>query len=160
MGQEIIPMIVIPIAFFGMINVIFQEPIGVSLTGFRENLACPMPSITGLWNSSGTIVYLNATYNYPDVSNQTLTLTCSQVHTLNGFNYAYGSPTIPIAGVPFFLGDFISVAFEKLGSTLVLAFSWLVFPAFIDGLTFMIWINIPLFAFLGFGIYRAVNPFG
>lgn len=136
-----------------------------------DRLSCPMPSQTGLWNSSGVIQYSGATYNYPSVSNQTLTLTCTEVHTLDGFDYAYGSPTIPFAGFPFFLGDWIS---ELFANKVVAVFTLIVYvlsPANfnflgytiddITGIALMFVISLYVFSYIAIGVmlYKIISPF-
>lgn len=136
-----------------------------------DRMDCPLPSITGLWNNTGTIEYSGGTYNYPDVGTQVITLTCTQVHTLNGFDYAYGSPTIPFAGMPFFFADFISEViankltafFELIGFLLspanlsVLGFTVAdasQFAQFIIGIIY-------LFCYVSIGalLYKIISPF-
>lgn len=91
-----------------------QNP--TALAGIQDQLdrfSCPMPVQTGLWNNTGTLVYSNGTYNYANVDSQVLTLTCTEVHTLDGVNYYYGQPAVAI-GVFFYVGDYVSAILDKL----------------------------------------------
>jgi hypothetical protein len=99
-----------------------QNP--TALAGIQDQidkLSCPMPSQSGLWNNTGTLMYSNGTYNYANKDSQVLTLTCTEVHTLDGVDYYYGQ-FIDIfgagAGIPmgafFFIGDYIAVIGDKL----------------------------------------------
>lgn len=136
-----------------------------------DRLSCPMPAISGLWNNTGTIELSGATYNYPSVSNQTLTLTCTEVHTLDGFDYAYGSPTVAFAGSMFFIGDWISeLIVNKLGAFFTILF-YILTPANFEVLGFTIadlsgfalMAVIGLYAiayiFIGVFIYKTISPF-
>lgn len=139
-----------------------------------DKLNCPMPAITGTWNSSGTIMYDGGRYNYNGnlgPSGTVLTLTCTPVHTLDGFDYFYGSPTLPFAGFPFWIGDFVS---EIISNKLVAFFQLLSFVlspaslnilgftiADIDGLPLMFVIGIYLMCYIAIGamIYKIISPF-
>lgn len=142
-----------------------------NITTQFDRLACPMPSQTGLWNNTGILMYEGATYNYPDVGNQTLTLTCTEVHTLDGFDYAYGSPTIPFAGFPFFLGDWLSELFANKLSAIGTLIYFFITPANFDifgytisdlsGIPLMFVIVIYAISYIGIGAmaYKIISPF-
>jgi hypothetical protein len=130
-----------------------------------------MPEYTGLWNSSGILQRTGQTYNYPSVSNQTITLTCTSVHTANGFDYCYGCPTVSLAGVMFFIGDWIS---ELVGNKLASLFTLLYFfitPANfniqgftisdLSGVALMLVIGAYGISYLLIGVlaYKIISPF-
>lgn len=163
---------------FGMLFLAVLAIIGNSgstainnITTQFNRLACPMPSQTGLWNASGVIQYSGATYNYPSVSNQTLTLTCTEVHTLDSFDYAYGSPTLSFAGFGFYIGDWISELLANKLSALGTLLYFFVTPANFDILGFTIadltgialMTVISLYAicyiFIGAMAYKIISPF-
>ena len=136
-----------------------------------DRFACPMPSITGLWNASGVIQYSGATYNYPSVSNMTLTLTCTPIHTLDSFDYAYGSPTVAFAGTIFFISDWLS---ELIANKLVAFFTILFYIltpanfnilgftiADLSGVALMLIIGIYALCYIAIGalLYKIVSPF-
>lgn len=135
-----------------------------------DKLSCPMPSQTGLWNSSGVIQYEGATYNYPNVGNQTLTLTCTPIHTTDNVDYLYGSPGVAI-GVFFYIGDYVS---EIFGNKLVAIFTLIAYiltPANFDilgytlsdvtGVALLFIIALYSFAYIAIGIflYKTISPF-
>lgn len=136
-----------------------------------DRIACPMPSNTGLWNSSGTLMYSNGTYNYEAVSLPTNTLTCTEVHTLDGFDYFYGVPTVPFAGFPFFIGDWISELFANKVSAFFTIIAYILTPINLDvfgftiadlsGVSLMFVIGLYIFAYIPIGIfiYKAITPF-
>lgn len=160
-------MFLITLGFINQTNPSAQEE---TQKKFNE-MTCPMPAITGLWNASGTIQYSGATYNYPSVSNQTLTLTCTPIHTLDGFDYFYGTPLNAIGGTLIFIADYISEAFYKIQSFFSLLAS-ILSPASFDlfgytiddiglmGQIFVTSLYIVCYIFIGVGIYKIVNPFG
>lgn len=122
------------------------------IQNLQDRLACPAPEGSGLWNSSGTIMRTNGTYNYEAVNVNVLTLTCTEVHTLNGFDYFYGVPTVPFAGFPFFVSDWVSEQFGNKGGALIeLIVLFVTAPAQISGLAWYIYVDIVLFAFIIFG---------
>lgn len=138
-----------------------------------DRINCPLPAITGTWNSSGTIMYDGGRYNYNGnlgPSNTDLTLTCTVVHTIDGFDYFYGSPTLPFAGFPFWLADFLSefgnkiVAFFELvafvlspASLNVLGFT----IADLEGFPLMFVIGIYVMCYIAIGamLYKILSPF-
>jgi len=136
-----------------------------------DKFGCPMPAISGLWNSSGVIQYTNATYNYPNVGNQTLTLTCTPIHTLNDFDYAYGSPTLAFAGTVFFISDWLSeLIANKLAAFFVILFYILTPANFnllgftiadISGVALMLVIGIYALCYIAIGalLYKIISPF-
>lgn len=144
-----------------------------------EELNCPMPSQSGLWslpnsNGQGTnstfLQYSNFTYNYPHVGNQTLTLTCTPVHTMDGLDYCFGCPTPPAVGVLIFVGDYVSEFFFKAGAFGQLI-GYILTPinfdimgftiADLDGISLMVVIGLYIFAYIPIGIfiYKAITPF-
>lgn len=143
--------IVLPIIFIVVMGFIFQQNTQ-QIQNLQDRLACPAPEASGLWNSSGTIMRTNGTYNYEAVGVQVLTLTCTEVHTLNGFDYFYGVPTVPFAGFPFFVGDWVSEQFGNKGGALIeLIVLFVTAPAQISGLAWYVYVDIVLFAFIIFG---------
>jgi hypothetical protein len=160
---------VIMILIFGFITA--QSASNIEFIQFQfDRLTCPMPSSTGLWNSSNTLIYDNGTYNYPDVNNQTLTLTCTEVHTLDGVDYYFGQPTVAI-GVFFFAGDYISETFNKLGAFFTILGTYLspinftIFNTQLEDMptvaqAFIILVYLFAYTGIGVGIYKIVNPFG
>lgn len=166
----------ISFGFFGLILLIIlafissQSPTNLSnIDKEFKRLTCPMPAISGLWNQTNVLQYTGATYNYRSVSNQTLTLTCTQIHTLNGVDYNYGQPTVAI-GVFYFAQDVLSSVLDK-----VLAFFTLVSivlsPANFSilgydindlnttGKAFVIAIYIASYIAIGAMIYKLASPF-
>lgn len=135
-----------------------------------DKLSCPMPSQTGLWNSSGVLQYTGATYNYPSVSNQTLTLTCTNIHTTDGVDYLYGSPGVAI-GVFFFVGDYISELFANKVLAVFTLIGFVLSPANFNflgytlddivGVPLMFVISIYVFSyiFIGAMLYKIITPF-
>lgn len=135
-----------------------------------DRLSCPMPSQTGLWNSSGVIQYSGATYNYEDVSTPVLTLTCTPIHTTDGVDYLFGSPAVAL-GVFFYIGDYIS---ELFGNKLVAVFTLIAYiltPANFDilgytladitGVALIFIVSLYSFAYIAIGIflYKTISPF-
>jgi len=135
-----------------------------------DRMGCPMPASTGLFNSSGTIIFDNGTYNYPDVGNQTLTLTCTEIHTLDGVDYYYGQPAVAI-GVFYYINDYISELFGNKISALFTIFGFILAPINFDvlgytisdlsGIALMLVIGLYIFAYIPIGIllYKAISPF-
>lgn len=157
------------ILIFGFIT--SQSPENVDFIQVQFNrLTCPMPASTGLWNSSGTLIFDNGTYNYPDVGTQTLTLTCTDVHTLDGVDYYFGQPTVAI-GVFFYITDLFSEMFNKLAAFFTILGVYLSpinftildtqlgdLPTFAQAFIILLY----LFAYtgIGIGIYKIISPFG
>lgn len=145
-----------------------------------ERFGCPMPSITGLWsqpesNGQGVnatnLQYSGATYNYPNVGNQTLTLTCTEVHTLDSFDYAYGSPTVAFAGTIFFISDWLSeLIVNKLAAFFTILF-YILTPANLNflgftiadltGVALMAIIGLYILCYIAIGalLYKIISPF-
>lgn len=148
--------IVVPIIFIVVMGFIFQSNTA-QIENLQERLACPNPEGSGLWNDtsivpSGVITRSNGTYNYEAVGLPTNTLTCTEVHTLNGFDYFYGVPTVPFAGFPFFVSDWISEIFGNKGGALVeLLVLFVTAPAQISGLSWYIYVDVVLFTFIILG---------
>ena len=136
-----------------------------------DRLTCPMPAISGLWNNTGTIMYSGGTYNYANVSSPVLTLTCTEVHTIDGYDYFYGAPTIPFAGFPFFLGDWISEIFANKLSAFFTILTYILTPANfsafgytiadISGQALMLIIGVYAMCYIAIGalIYKIISPF-
>jgi hypothetical protein len=162
---------------FGMMLIAILAILGntsaTALTNIEQQfsrLTCPMPSQTGLWNASGVLQYTGATYNYPSVSNMTLTLTCTEIHTTNGVDYLYGSPGVAI-GVFFFIGDYISELFANKLAAIFTLIAYVLTPANlsflgfgiddITGVALMFVISIYVFAyiFIGAMLYKIITPF-
>lgn len=141
-----------------------------------DRINCPMPAISGLVNVTGVITYSDATYNWRNGGGGTgaqppATLTCTEVHTLEDFDYLYGSPTVPFAGFGFFIGDFISeiianklpALFELIGFLLspaslnILGFT----IADIEGFPLMMVIAIYIMCYIAIGalLYKIISPF-
>lgn len=138
-----------------------------------DRISCPMPAISGLWNNTitGELQFSGATYNYPAVNNNTLTLSCTEIHTLDSFDYAYGSPTVAFAGSMFFLGDWLSeLISNKLGAFFVIL-SYILTPANfnilgytiadISGFALMFVIALYAVCYIAIGamVYKIVSPF-
>lgn len=141
-----------------------------------DRINCPMPAISGLVNVTGTITYSDATYNWRNGGGGTgaqppATLTCTEVHTIEDFDYLYGQPTLPFAGFGFFIGDWIS---ELLANKLPAFFEMLGFllsPASLNILGFTISdlsgfalmgvIAIYLMCYIAIGamMYKIISPF-
>lgn len=136
-----------------------------------DRINCPTPEGSGLWNNTGTLTRTGQTYNYPSVSNMTLTLTCTDVHTPNGFDYCYGCPTVSFAGMMFYLGDWISELVGNKGSAIGVLISFFLTPANfsffgftiadIGGIALMLVIALygMSYIFIGAMIYRTLDPF-
>lgn len=149
-----------------------------------DRLGCPMPSQTGLWNNTGTITYTNYTYNYEAVNLNTLTLTCSEIHTLDGYDYQFGVFEVQpffsngtgfqfgvAIGWAFYLGDAISEIFANKLVAIFTIVSYFLAPinfdifgftlADISGVALMVIIGIYIFAYLPIAIflYKVITPF-
>lgn len=144
-----------------------------------EEIGCPMPEQSGLWSDpasngqgvNSTLLQRDGfTYNYPNSGNQTLTLTCTPVHTMNGLDYCFGCPSPPAVGVLIFIGDYISEFFFK-ASAFFQIIGYILTPinfdimgftiADLDGISLMIVIGLYIFAYIPIGIflYKAISPF-
>lgn len=127
---------VIALGLFGMLFLAIVSIVGNSgaqsaanITNQFNKITCPLPEISGLWNNTGTITRTGQTYNYPSVSNQTLTLTCTSVHTADGFDYCYGCPTVAFAGSMFYAGDWFSEMVGNKGSAILTLIYFFLTPA-------------------------------
>lgn len=138
-----------------------------------DRISCPMPAFSGLWNdtstvASGVLNYTGKTYNYPNVSNQTLTLTCTDFHTADGQDYDMGCPAC-VGWVVFIPDWFASLTDHILGVFTIIAFmlspiNFDVLGYTIDdlsGLSLMFVIGLYIFAYIPIGIflYKALSPF-
>lgn len=167
----------VPWAVFGiLIIMVFAIVSNSGQTGtaniqaLMDRLDCPMPVGTGLFNQSGTFIYDNGTYNYPDVGNQTLTLTCTEVHTLDGVDYYFGQPAVAI-GVFFYVNDYISELFGNKITAVLTMIGYILSPINFDvwgftlsdisGIALMLVIGLYIFAYIPIGIliYKAISPF-
>jgi hypothetical protein len=135
-----------------------------------DRIACPLPSQSGLWNSSGTIVLTGATYNYPNVGNQTITLTCTGIHTTNGVDYLYGAPGVAL-GVFFYIGDYVSEILANKVSAFFTIVYYILTPANFNvlgytisdlaGIALMFVIAIYAICYIAVGawLYKVLSPF-
>lgn len=149
-----------------------QNPTALSGIQTQFNrLTCPFPSSSGLWNNTGTLEYTNGTYNYPSVNVRNITLTCTSVHTLNGFDYFYGTGAgVPFAGMVFFIGDLLSelvdkaIAFFTLAGFYLLPINFTILGYTITSMSAnaqmaIIGVYGFCYIFIGIGIYKIVSPF-
>lgn len=135
-----------------------------------DRLSCPMPVQTGLWNSSGIIMLTGGTYNYENVGSPVNTLTCTEVHTLDGVDYYYGQPAVAI-GVFYYIGDYISELFGNKVVAIFTLISYILTPANFDilgytladvtGIALLFIIGLYSFAYIAIGIflYKTISPF-
>ena len=161
---------IIFLAVLAVISNTSATSIGNITTQFNR-ITCPLPSQTGLWNASGVIQFSGGTYNYPNVGNMTLTLTCTNIHTLDTIDYFYGSPTLAGAGAIFYVGDYVS----EILANKVTAFFTIVFfiltPANFNilgftiadlsgiPLMFLIALYAVLYVCIGAMLYKTLSPF-
>lgn len=130
-----------------------------------------MPAGSGLQNTTGIITYKNGTYNYPNVNTQTITLTCTEVHTMDGFDYFYGSPTLAGAGALFYVNDYVSeILVNKAGAFFTIVF-FILSPANfnilgytindIGGVALMFIISIYALCYIAIAamLYKMLSPF-
>lgn len=142
MSEIYYALIILPVFFMIALAFIFSSSLS-TVEQLSNRIECPFPAISGLWNSSGTIMYSGATYNYANVSSPVLTLTCTEIHTLNGHDYAYGSPTVSFAGTMFFVGDWLSELFaNKVSAIFTLIITIVNAPAEVTGLAWFTYLNI------------------
>ena len=157
-----------------------------SITNIQEQfdrMTCPMPASPGLWNSSNTLIYANGTYNYPNINNQTLTLTCTEIHTADNIDYYYGIFTIQpffsngtgfSFGVPMgefiFMGDFLASLGDKIGAFFTILYYILTPANFnilgftiadLSGIPLMVIIGIYALCYIAIGalLYKIISPF-
>lgn len=136
-----------------------------------DRIGCPAPETSGLWNSSGTIQHSGYTYNYPNVGNKTLTLTCTNVHTLDDHDYCYGCGSlVSFAGGIFYVGDWISEVVGNKGSAVSTLLIFFLTPANFNilGYTINDLIGVPLmvvivayaisYIFIGAMLYKILSP--
>jgi hypothetical protein len=148
--------IVFPVIFIIVMGFIFQQNTA-QIQNLNERLACPNPEGSGIWNDTSTnpagiIRHSNGTYNYEAVGLPVNTLTCTEVHTLDGFDYFYGVPTVPFAGFPFFVADWLSEIFgNKAGALAELVVLFVTAPSQISGLGWYIYVDVVLFSFIIIG---------
>jgi len=147
-----------------------QNPTALSNIQTQFNkLTCPMPSSAGLYNASGVITQGNGTYNYPNVNNETLTFTCTNVHTLNGVDYFNGEPVAPV-GVVYYIDDLLAelvdkaLAFFTLLSFYLAPINFTILGFTINDMSTMAQMAIIgvygfCYIFIGIGIYKIVSPF-
>lgn len=168
---------IIGLGLFGMLFLamlaIISNTSSTSIGNIQSQLNrinCPSPEASGLWNNTGTITRTGQTYNYPSVSNQTLTLTCTNVHTANGFDYCYGCPTVSFAGMMFYMGDWVSEIVGNKGSAIGTLLFFFLTPANFNilGYTINDLIGVPLmvvivayaisYIFIGAMLYKILSP--
>ena len=128
-----------------------------------DALNCPLPQLVGSeYPFPNPTQRTNATYNTQSSSNSTLTLTCTNVHTFNGYDYHYGEPAVAI-GVFFFIFDYISEGVHKVSALFSIVFEVVTPPNSIPSEVsspLFLFVYIPMYILLGFGIYKGTNPFG
>jgi hypothetical protein len=150
-----------------------------------SKIQCPMPAISGLWNNTGTIVYQNATYNYAYAGSRTLTLDCSEIHTIDDKDYNYGIFTIqPFFtngtgfqfGVPvgygYYISDAISELFVNKGGAIGTIIAFFLTPVNFSilgytisdlsgiALMFIIALYAVSYLFISAMLFKLFNPFG
>jgi hypothetical protein len=165
--MEPITAVIIPVAFFLMVTfVISLGSSGETFTAINTQinaLNCPMPQFQGSpFPYPNPTSFTNMTYNTRSASNTTLTLTCTNVHTPNGFDYCYGCPASNTIGFFLFTFDYISEAVHKVTALFtIVGFAVtppLEIPSSVSSLIFL-FVYIPMYILLGFGIYKGVSPF-
>lgn len=133
-------MLILPLIVMVVFAFVFQDTLA-GISSAQARITCPWPSQSGLWNSSGTLMYANATYNYPNVNNQTLTLTCTEVHTPDDVDYYYGTGFdlfgfgvgIPM-GAFFYVGDLFSSFFDRVAAFFEMIVLFFVLPSEVTGI--------------------------
>jgi hypothetical protein len=167
----------IPWAIFGFIIIMIFAIVSNSgqtgtanIQSLMDRLNCPMPSGTGLWNNTNVLTLDGGTYNYPNVSNQTLTLTCTDVHTADNVDYFYGQPAVAI-GVFYYANDYLSELFFNKVSAIFTMIGYILAPINFDvwgytigdlsGVALMVVIALYVFAYIPIGIiiYKTISPF-
>lgn len=136
-------MLILPIIVMVVFAFVFQDTLS-GLSDAQERITCPWPASSGLWNSSGTLQYANATYNYPDVGNKTLTLTCTQVHTVDDVDYYYGCPTC--VGYFVFIADLFSSFFDRIAAFFEMVALFFVLPSEVTGIGWFTYVQFVLVA--------------
>lgn len=178
----------VPWAIFGLLIIMVMAIVSntgqtatANIQQLMDRLGCPMPEGNGLWNSSGTITHTNATYNWPNagggagaqpIGNLTNggTLTCTEVHTLDGVDYYFGQPAVAI-GVFFYVNDYISELFGNKVTAVFTMIAYVLAPinfdvfgftiADLSGVALMLVIGLYVFSYIPIGIliYKAISPF-
>lgn len=143
-------LIILPIIIVVLVSFVFQS-VMTSLISVKNEVMCPWPAASGLWNNSGTITYTNQTYNYRAVNNNVLTLTCTPVHTPNGVDYNYGQPAVAI-GIFYFFGDVLSELGHKIVAFFTLVGLFFTYPLAITGMAWWAYAQFVLFSFIILGI--------
>jgi hypothetical protein len=158
------------LAFMAIIGNSSATSIGNIMDQF-DRINCPMPESSGLWNNTGTIMRTGQTYNYANVSSPVETLTCTDVHTPDTFDYCYGCPSVPFAGYMIYGSDWISELMgNKGGALLTLAYFFLTPANFnilgytiadIGGIALMgmIALYAICYIFIGLMVYKGLSPF-
>lgn len=150
--------ILLPVVLFMLLNI--WDSVSYSDTGINnaiDALLCPAPEFTGLWNSSGIIMRVGDTYNYPNVNNQNITLTCTPVHTPDGLDYNYGEPAAPFFGAVIFAADALAEGFYKVGNFFFIVGLILTPPATFFAVQFLIPVFIGMYVMIGYGIYQLIT---
>lgn len=133
-----------------------------------NRISCPAPAFSGLWNNTGTIEYSGATYNYPNVSNQTLTLTCTSFHTPDGQDYNMGCPAC--VGWVVFVPDWLGSLADRVQGFFTIVY-FILTPANFNilgytiadlaGIALMFLIGVYAFCYIAIGamLYKILSPF-
>lgn len=159
--------IMVPLAFFlFMTFVISVGSAGTTLAEFQTQITkldCPMPQFQGSpFPYPSFTDRTNKTYNTRSSTNTTLTLSCSDVHTPNGFDYCYGCPVANTLGFFIFIFDYLSEGVHKVSALFTMVGLAVIppneIPSSVSNLIFL-FVYIPMYVLLGFGIYKGVSPF-
>lgn len=163
-------MIVLPLLILTLVNFVFSTT-NPSFTQIQREIACPMPSMTGLWNDtrvvpSGILNYTaktgNPTYNYADKDSpdNVITFTCTKVHTVDGFDYLCGAPFGSFCGQLIFVGDTLGEVGHKITAFFALIATFFTYPASITGMAWWAFAQFFLFALMLIGILMIVRGSG
>lgn len=160
--------VVIPVAFFLLMTFVLSFGVtGTTPTPIQtqiNSLNCFMPQFQGSpFPFPNPTSFTNMTYNTRSASNSTLTLSCTNVHTPNGFDYCYGCPASNTLGFFLFVFDYISEGVHKVAALFTIIGLVVTppsnIPASVSAPLFL-FVYIPMYILLGFGIYKGVSPFG
>lgn len=172
MSEILYAFLIVPIFFIIVMAFIFSSAL-TEIENLQERIDCPYPALSGLWNDTGVITLSNYTYNYEAVNLNTLTLTCTGIHTMDGYDYQFGIFTIqPFFsngtgfdfGVPmgwaFYVGDYLSEAtVNKLTAYVEMIALFVNAPAQVAGMDWYTYVNIVLIAFIILGGVMVIKPF-
>lgn len=159
MGSEVVPLIMIPILFFVLLNFILQSEVSGNYTHEISRITCQWPDYNNGWNTTSILdaSTCSNTTHPSSYSNDVFV-----IWNATGAWYSGGADwvaTVPNGWIVYPSHIFTSF-FERVVSLFVLVILPLAIPAVISNLQFMWAINVPLYIMMGFGIYRGVNPFG